>query len=486
MSWAIPALSRLAPLELPRVQGLRATLGTAGVTVALSMLVALLVAVWPLVRTSEGWTQGLAGRARGGTAGRSRHRGRAALVVTQIAFAVSLLVGAGLLVDGLRVLRQTDPGFDPTDSWAIDLHASQLRYPDDAALWGFHRAVLERVSGIPGVVSAGMGEVIPVSGGYGCTVQAFEDEGVYTHINASGLNTCAGQQRVTPGYFAALGIPLLEGRLLEEGDFDDPSRGSVVVSSAFAERFWPGRSPIGEGVGPNGRNEPPFFRVVGVVGDVKKRASDGRPPLGEAAVAIYYPGVHIPESEGNWGFWWPGSTTLVVSTDGTAGDVTAAVRRAVLEVDTETPVANARSMEDVVAGAMASLSFLSTLMAIAAVVALVLATVGLYGIVSYVVSQRRREIGMRLAIGARPVTVVREIVSRTARLVLLGIAIGVPLAVLTVRLGRSALVGIEPTAPLAYLGASLTVAVVALLAGWAPARRAAAIDPVESLRYDEA
>ena len=485
-AWAIPALARTAPVGLPRVSGVEAGPGTVLFSLLLALLVGVAIAAYPALSSSADRTAGtLAGSSRGGTASRGRQRVRSALVVLQMGLAVSLLVGAGMLVQGIRTLQGIDPGFDPEGVFAMDLHASRARYPDDVALWSFHREIVSALSSIPGVTTVGMGEEIPVSGGYGCTVQGFEDRAVYARLSEAGLTTCAGQSRVTPGYFQALGIPLLEGRYLEEGDFDDPSRGAVVISRSLADRFWPDESPLGQAIGPNGRSEAPFFRIVGVVGDVKKRASDGRPPLAEDAPAIYYPGVYLPNESRNWGGWWPGSTTVLIRTDGTDAEaLTESARRIVREIDPETPIANARSMEEVVAGAMASLAFLSILMAISAAIAMGLATIGLYGVVSYVVSQRRREIGMRLAIGAAPSTVVREIVSGTGRLVLAGLALGIPLAVVLTRLGRSALVGIEPTDPVAYGASAAIVASIGLLAGWLPARRAAAIDPVESLRAE--
>jgi putative ABC transport system permease protein len=299
------------------------------------------------------------------------------------------------------------------------------------------------------------------------------------------MTTCAGQTRVTPGYFETLGVPLLEGRLLEPGDNDDPTRAAVVVSKAFADRFWPGEDPIGQGVGPGGRGVPPFFHVVGVVGDVARRSTQGQPPLSQTAMAIYYPGVDTPLETGNRGRWWPGTMTLVVKTD--LADPTSLVpelRRIVSAIDPELPLANARLMRGVVDEAMADVSFLSLRMAISAVVALSLAAVGLYGVISYVVSRRTREIGMRLAIGAQPGDVVRSVVKATMLLAGAGLVVGIPLAMLTSRVGRALLVGVEPTAPQAYVVAAVSVAFIAAVASWLPARRAANTDPVEALRAE--
>lgn len=481
---ALPALTGLAPEALPRVQGVEMSLGTVVFTAALAILVGLAVAAFPVLANAAPGGALLDG-GRSSTTGRDRQRLRSALVVTQMALAVTLLVGAGLLVESLRTLRNADTGVDPEGILAVDLYMNPHGYVDDEALWGAYGRILEGLRALPGVVSAGMGEEIPVSGGYGCTVQGFEDEIVYDRVREAGMTTCAGEERVTPGYFEALGIPVLEGRVLDGGDHADPRRGSVVVSRAFAERFWPGESVLGKGVAPSGRTVPPFYRVVGVVDDVAKRSDPGRPPLSEKAIAVYYPVVNNPDSPGNWGWWWPGNMTLVVRA-GVADPLSLvpAVRRVVADVDPSIPLSDARSMEAVVASAMADVSFVSLLLAIAATLALSLAAVGLYGVVAYVVSRRTREIGMRLAIGARPSNLVAGVLGRTLSLVTVGVVVGIPLAALTSRVGRSLLVGVEPTQPRAYAVAVAVLAAVALAASWLPARRAARVDPVTALRAD--
>lgn len=482
--WAIPALRRLAPEGLPRIENVEPGWETAGFTLAVSLVVGLAVAIHPLVARTPA-AGDLTGGGRASSHGLHRQRFRGALVVSQMALAIALLVGAGLLVESLGTLRASDPGFEPEGVLSVELYASQTRYPDGEALWGLHREILDAVRGIPGVTRAGMGEEIPVAGGYGCTVQGVEDESIYDRLEQEGLTTCAGQNRVTPGYFEALGIPLLEGRYLESGDNDEPTRAAVVVSRAFADRFWPGESPLGRGVAPSGRTVGPFYRVVGVVGDVPARSGVGQAPLSQTAMAIYYPVVQNPDTPGRWGWWWPGNMTLVIRTDGIdATSVLPAVRRAIDDIDPGIPLADARPMEEIVAEATAGVSFLSTLMIVAALAALLLAAVGLYGVVSWVVSQRTREIGMRLAIGAAPSTLVRSVVGRTLALAGVGLLAGIPLAYLTSRLGRSVLVGVEPTAPVAYLAAATAVLSVSLIAAWIPARRAAAVDPATSLRAE--
>lgn len=294
------------------------------------------------------------------------------------------------------------------------------------------------------------------------------------------MTTCAGQEPTTPGYFEAMDIPVLQGRAFTDGDNDDPTRGFVVVSLAFAERFWPGEDPIGKGVMPSGRTEGVPYRVIGVVGDVPAGSLDG-----ETAIAIYYPIVHNPNEPGNWDWWSPTNMSLVVKTSMPDALLLAPqIRRAVQSVDPTVPVAHVASMETIMRSSIARFRFTSILLGISAGVALLLAAVGLYGMVSYVVSRRTREIGIRIAVGARPSAVSRDVVRQSLALVAGGLVVGLATAFLATRAMRGLLFGVEPTDPIAFIGAAVVLALVAGIASWIPARRAALVDPVEALRAE--
>jgi predicted permease len=292
------------------------------------------------------------------------------------------------------------------------------------------------------------------------------------------MTACAGQEPTAPGYFESMDIPVLQGRVFTDGDNDDPTRASVVVSRAFAERFWPGEDPIGKGVMPSGRTNGTPYRVIGMVGDVPAGSLDG-----ETAIAIYYPIVHTPNDPRHW--WLPTNMSLVVKTSMPDALLLAPqIRRAVQSVDPTVPVAHVASMESIMRSSISRFRFTSVLLGISAGVALVLAAVGLYGVVSYVVSRRTREIGIRIAIGARPSAVSRSVVRRSLTLVAGGIVVGLAAAFIATRAMRGLLFGVEPTDPITLLGASVVLALVAGLASWIPARRAAKVDPVEALRAD--
>lgn len=475
--WGVPAIVRLSPDVLPAVASIRPDASTLVFTGALALGVALALALVPLSQLREARALSAIGEeARGSSAGRERQRLRGALVIAQVALALTLTVGAGLLLESVRRLQRVDPGFRPDGVVAADLFLTPGRYGSDAEMWGAYRAVLEAVRAVPGVTGAGMSVELPLSGGFGCTVQGFEDRTVYARLESRGLTTCAGQEPTSPGYFEAMGIPLIAGRTFENADNDDPERAAVIVSQAFAERFWPGEDPIGQGVAPSGRSEGPFYRVVGVVGDVKAATLDGEP-----AMAVYYPIVRQPGSGG----WWPGQTTLAVRTDlPDPGTLLPALRQAVSRVDPTLPLANARTMSQMVRDSMGRLAFTTLLLQIAAGCALLLAAVGLYGVVSVLVARREREMGMRLALGAEPGQLVGMVVRGSMVLGLVGLGAGVVLALGLTRVMQGLLFGVSPTSPTAFGAAALLLLAVMWVASWVPARRAARVDPVEALRGD--
>jgi putative ABC transport system permease protein len=270
---------------------------------------------------------------------------------------------------------------------------------------------------------------------------------------------------------------VLQGRAFTDQDNDNPSTGAVIVSRAFAERFWPGEDALGRGVGPNGHSKPPFYRVVGVVGDVYAESVGT-----EKAVAIYYPITRIPNTPG----WSPPYTPrLVVKTSlSDPSSIVPAIRRAVNEVDSSVPLANAEEMQVIVDRSMSRVSFVMVLLGVSAAVALFLAAIGLYVVVSYLVARRTHEIGLRIALGAQRTEVERFVVGRCLGPVIAGLVLGTLVALLLAQLLRGLLFGVEPTSPAAYVASAALLAAVAMLASWMPARRAARLDPTVALRAD--
>jgi putative ABC transport system permease protein len=474
---ALRVLRSLTLEGLPRMDGV--ALG--GSTVLLTVLVALamgtglaLHSLWLHTRSGPAGALAEGGRSAGGP---GSGRFRAALVVTQVAMALVLVVSGALLVESMRRLTTLDPGVDSRGVLTIELNVTRARVPDDRALWRLYSVMLERLRAVPGVSAAGMSAELPLQGGFGCTAQAFEVTPDWDRIRAAGATSnCAAQEPTTPGYFEAMGIPLLGGRLLTNADLDDPSRAAVVVSRAFAERFWPGEDPLGKRVGASGRNRG-YHSVVGVVGDVPSETLDG-----ERGIAIYYPIVLNPESGVSL---WRGTMRLAVKT--AASDplsMLPAIRQAIAAVDPQVPLANVQALEDVISRSMEELAFVAILLGVAAGTALLLAAVGLYGVVSYTVWRRTREIGMRIALGAKPRQVERMVVAESLGFAALGLTIGVVAALGTTRVLGGLLYDVEPTEPLAFVAAATMLIGVTVIASWIPARRAARVDPSEALRGD--
>src|SRR5213078_2400918 len=292
-------------------------------SLALLVAVGLALAAFPLLQYGRsGGATALTEGGRSSTVGRERQRVRGSLVVTQVALALVLVVGAALLIRSFQRLRTADPGVDPKGVLTVSLFPPYQRYDNMLKVWQFYDAVLQRIRALPGVVAAGSSEELPFMGGYGCTVQGFEDPAEYQRIRGQGMTTCAGPSPTTPGYLEALGVPLLAGRGFTQADDDEPTRGAVIVSRAFAERFWPGEDPIGKGVKSAG-TRPPFYHVVGVVGNVVSASLDQPPAL-------------LP-----------------------------AIRRAVAEVDPAIPLANAEDMQAIVDRSMSRLSFTMVLLGVA-------------------------------------------------------------------------------------------------------------------------
>lgn len=475
--WGMDALTHLAPDGVPRLQALRPDGSVLLFALALVLLATVSLATVPALRAIRAVRAGeLAQGDRGLTVGRDSQRVRSGLVVAQVSLALALVVGAGLLIESLQRLRAVDLGIQPRGVLTARVVLPYPRYDSIPKMWRFYSAALERVRALPGVVSAGLTSDLPLGGGFGCTVQGFEDPAVRQRLAAAGLTLCAGQEPTSPGYFDAMGIPVIHGRGLTQEDLDHPERGSVVVSKAFAERFWPGEDPIGKGVGPNGLTNQQFYRVVGVVGDVYAESAAGAHGL-----AIYYPVLRIPGTAG----WSANSMILVVKTRfEDPVSILPTVQSAIREVDPSIPLAMVETMETIVERSMAQLSFAMVLLTIAGSAALLLAAVGLYGVISYVVTRRTGEIGVRIALGAQASHVTRLVVGGSVRLALMGITIGIIVALGFSRVLRGLLYGVEPTQPLAYLSAAMVLGTVAALAAYLPARRAARVDPMIALRTE--
>jgi putative ABC transport system permease protein len=392
---------------------------------------------------------------RGSTANRGRTR--SALVIVEVGLSLVLLVGAGLLVRSFARLMDVNPGFDPDRllTFSLGLPSST----DAAHQFAFYRQVLQQLQALPGAQTVGAVSRLPLAGGN--SSRSFNASG-----NASDYS--ADIRVSTPDYFRAMGIPLLKGRSFSESDLAS-SINVAVVNDALARNVFPGQDPIGKlltNFGPDSLT----LQIVGVVGNVRHVGLDTAPHseiyqlLGQAQ--------------------WPSMFVAMRSATLDATSLTSAAQHVVWGVNKDVPLANVRTMQDVVANSVQRRRFSMLLLTIFAAVAMLLAAIGLYGVMSYSVAQRTKEIGIRMALGARRPDVLVLVVKQGMALVLLGIAAGIVLSLGMTRLISGMLFGITATDPLTFAGVALLLGAVAFLANYLPARRAASVDPMVALRYE--
>jgi putative ABC transport system permease protein len=399
---------------------------------------------------------------RGATLGGDRHRARNVLVTTQIALAFVLVIGCGLMVRSFDALRAVDPGFTVDNVLTFSVRPPLTKYEGPVSIAQFYDRLLERLAAIPGVERAGAVDTLPLTGGgrrLGTVIEEFPPaEGQFPPVFLV--------RRAAPGFFEAMGIPVVEGRALTA---DDHNRrlGSVVISRSIKDEYWPDTSALGKRLGIPGVDA----QVVGVVGDVHSASLDA-----PADRLLYLPMVDAEGSGGVEGM------TVVLRASVEPLSLVGAIRSAIAEVDPDLPIAQVRSMRRVVGDSISRTSFTASVLTIAAVVALFLGAVGIYGVLSYIVSQRTAEIGIRSALGATPQDVRRMILSQGMWLVAVGVGLGLVAAVALGRFLAMQLYGVSPVDPFTIAVAAAIFAVVAALASLLPAARAAGTSPLDALR----
>jgi predicted permease len=479
LAWAgTRALKSFGPENLPRLSEIGLDPTTLLFTLGASLLAGLLFGLFPVLKYRKpDMSAGLKEGGRGGSVGRERHRARNTLVVFQMALALVLLVGSGLMVRSFQALRTVDPGFDPRGTLTLRVTLPASTYPTSGSRLAFHDQLLGTIDGLPGVVSAGAADNIPMGGGLSNSGTWFEDYPTLPDQVPDVIET----SRVTANYLETLRVGLLEGRTLTPFDARDRTE-VVVVNRALAEKYWPGQSALGKrltqdlDLDSGASADTRWKTVVGVVEDVRSLAMEIDPNP-----ALFFPLVEAVDEEESR---TPQSMAYVIRTSGEPTALLPAVRQAVWALDPNLPIADIRTLESVVRDSMARTAFTMVLLGIAALVALFLGTVGIYGVISYAVTQRTREMGIRLALGAEGAAVTGMVLRQGAVLAGVGIAIGLAGALGLTRLMEALLFGVSAMDPVTFFGVPLVLGAVALLASWLPARRAARTDPVEALRAE--
>jgi predicted permease len=455
-------------LSLPRLQdvGINTTvlLFAFGVTVSC----ALVVSVLPILRARRvSVAQVLRGAGVGGATGRSSQWVRDALVVAQIALALVLVASSGLMTRSFLRLSRVSPGFDANHVVASSVLLPYARYGTAARRMPFYQTLINQARAIPGTRDVALTNWVPLSGD--SHDMALDIESHSSDANVSGADHPVAH--VDDNYFTTLRIPLLRGRNFGVQDVARPAD-EVIVSRAFAERYWPGENALGKRIRPLGGR---WFTVVGEVGDVHYDALDK-----SASDIVYFPIVSASGIDTTVSL--PGAVSLVLRTDGREAEALSSIRGVVRALDPAVPAYDETSLSDLVIGAFARARALAVLLAIASIVTSLLGAVGLYGVMAYGVDMRRRELGIRLALGARPADVVRMISLGGLRIAGLGIVIGTLCTFATSRLMRGLLYSVSPTDFVTLSVTPLVLLLIAFAASWFPTRRAANVDPAEALR----
>jgi putative ABC transport system permease protein len=477
--WGLNLLLAIAPIDLPRARDIFLDRWALGFTVLASLFTGMLFGLAPAFQFSKtDLNDSLKESASRATSGATRRRLRSTLAVVEIALSLVLLAGAGLLIETFANLMNTNPGFDASsilvlNTWTTGQHFAPLNANSTpvqenaraAEINRFYQGILDKVQAIPGVQSAGVvGEGLPFDFG--------GNEFIWLPSEGQSGGISSDLRSVSVDYFRTLQIPLLQGRVFSQTDSSDSAR-VVVINQEFVREKFPKRNPIGQGV-IVGAGEP--CEIVGVVGDVKSQLDQPAPPT------VFVPLAQDRGEIQGFQAWFP--VSILARTTQPPLSLSHTLETAVHDGDPDLPIGHIESMDQIRATSLSFQRFSMILMAIFAAVALILAAVGTYSVMAYSVAQRTHEIGIRMALGARPGEVLGMIIRQGMTLAAIGLALGVAGALETTQFLRSQLYGVKPADPVIFAMVVALLAFVALLACYVPARRAARVDPLVALRYE--
>src|SRR5882724_4459998 len=470
-AWAsLGPLLRISAGTVPDVFSIGLDRSVLAFTILVSVITGLVFGIAPALRTTKlDLRETLNEGSRGSTLGPGQHRLRGSLISIEIALAMLLLVGSGLLLRSFSRMQEVPLGFQADHLFLADLPLSTSGYAKPEQRYGFYDRLVERVRTLPGVRAASAASFLPVSGGGGVI-----------HFNIAGRPpktphdyVAAAFRATTSNYFETLGVPLLQGRTVSFSD-TEKSPSVVVINATMAHVYFPNENPLGKRmqVGATPDNTIPTMEIVGVVGDVSQGL--GLEPKAEMYIPYRQLDQLIPLFQ----------MSIVIRTAGDPHQQAAALRSALAEIDPGQPLVNVRTMEDNMAATVAQPRFRTWLIGIFAALALLLAAVGIYGVMSYSVTQRTSEIGIRVTLGAQPVDVFRIVVGEGLRFALIGVVVGLTGGLILTRLLGSFLYGVSASDPLTFTGVALLLVLVSAAASFFPARRATRVDPIVALRYE--
>ena len=467
--WGIDALRAIAPPNIPRLDEVSVDGTVLGFVLIVSLVTAGIFGLVPGLQASRPDLQASLKEGVTVSASPGRRRTRRLLVVSEVALALMLLIGAGLMIKSFSRLLNLDPGFNPKNVLTARLSLPSARYQQKQQVDAFYSQLVQRIEAIPGVEVVGLGSHLPLSGVN--SNASFEIEG-RPRMSEDVIQN-ADYRMVSRDYFRALGVTVLKGRYFTEADRED-APGALIINSTMATNYFPGEDPVGKRVN-LGTPGSPWLTIVGIVNDVKHNALTAGPKA-----EMYF--LHSQHAYANpFGVWRP--MMLAVRTTVDPLSVSGSLKEAVQTLDKDLPVARLQALDQIVSSSIAQARFAMLLMTIFSLVALALAAAGVYGVVSYSVAQRTREIGIRMALGAQPRQVLRLVIGQGMSPALLGVAIGLVGALALTRLIQTLLFVVSATDPLTFASVAVLLAVVAFLACYLPARRATRVEATVALRH---
>ncbi len=462
--WLVDVIVAFSPAGTPRIDEVAIDKTVLGFTLLVAVATGLIFGLVPALETTRpDFGQSLK-EGKGTDAASGGKVVRNTLVVVEVALALMLLIGAGLLIKSFAKLLNVDPGFNASNVLTLRLNLPRTRYPEGQHVAAFYSDLINRVKNMPGVESVGAASSLPLAGPN--TDASFFIEG--RPAPSPGESPAAWYSLVTGDYFKTMGMRMVNGRAFDERDHAKAPQ-VIVINETLARRYWPGEDPVGKLVMTGSSNNPNRREIVGVIADVKHFGIDA-----DVRPTMYFSHAQIPAR----------LMTVTVRTGAEPTSLATAIRGQVWEIDKELAVSNISSMQELVATSIAPSRLIVLLLGLFAGLALVLAAVGIYSVIAYGVTQRTREIGIRMALGAQAADVLKLIVGQGMTLALVGVAIGLGLAVALTRFMKGLLYEVDAFDPLTFAAISLLLVGVALLACYIPARRAAKVDPMIALRYE--
>ena len=463
--WGVELLKPIGAQTVPRLREVNVDLGVLGMTLAIAVGTGIIFGLAPgLASGRSELTEALKEGGRSSTAGTRRNRLRNGLVIAEVALALVLLSGAGLLMKSFVRLQSVDPGFNPRNALTFEISLPKMQYPDDPLIVRFNREAQRRIAAVPGVQAAGFSTILPLAGTNADSSFAIKGQ----PANDRNPSPDEEKRQVSPDYFRALEIPLIKGRFFTDADNADAPL-VIIVNQVFAKKFWPKGDALGKRIVMGGMSDnPKWITIVGIVGDIRHFGLDVDPK----------PEMYVPFGQESYF-----TTVYVVRSNQDPRSVLPAIRRELQAIDTAVPLANVRTFENVIADSVAPRRLSVVLLGVFAGVAVLLASVGIYGVMSFLVVQQRQEIGVRMALGAQRSDVLKLILGRSLMLVSIGSVIGLIVALMSAHMLRTLLYSVSAFDMPTFALVTILLGAVALLASYLPAMRATRADPIIALGH---